>query len=916
MQTIEIKQNGNVYSCDIGISKDEWLEVLKSKDVSDSCKETLMKFFYSPRHRGTCKAVANAMGGNPQSLRSHITAVGQYVQNRLNRFQVLRPNGNPCYWIIPMSEGTDLPEGSEGVFEWQLRPELVEAIKEYLYWYLVECYKNVRKNIPIKGPEWDEGYKWELITDCQGKGLLEIVSRVSKTNLIDMVRDKTVINYMVDNNPEAYRDVLKNLCKEELPLDDRLTTFKQSMKAIVPDYINNKKIASKANDERTAASILSCNNPSAYTFYKYDLYKHLCKYLGISKKPKGLCYSHYLSLLHPLMMMATKDKELQEIVSPYLAGKRKSDLLLAQDVLWILMVQFPSKIGFFNSLLRPTNQRVWLWGGNENTIEMTTLRCGSSAKTIKDFREFKSKAALKKAYQEDVGKKDNSIPGAYWSFVKEVKEDDYVVVFNTHTADNGKQYHLLYGWGRITSDCLFDEDDDNPMARTVEWNLPFLTKPVKDESMGYNLFFQSTTETQARRIKELLNIETENKMEQKHIDLIGQLEANKNVILTGAPGTGKTYLAKQIAAMMIFGEYVDIEHLSDEQKAILKERTAFVQFHPSYDYTDFVEGLRPVEENGNVSFERRNGVFKDFCARALAHYDTSDFDSAYDKLLEEISDGLQKLKTPQGTEFGVSVNSRGNLKLHTSAELNQNGVLTRDNLKSLYAGNSVYKYWKCYYDGVLDYLKDKYHLCQTANEPNKKYFFIIDEINRGEISKIFGELFFSIDPGYRGEAGLVETQYQNMIEDGDVFKNGFFVPNNVYIIGTMNDIDRSVESMDFAMRRRFAWEEVTAVDSMGMLDKLALPQDTIQRIKCRMSNLNDAIAKTVGLNEAFQIGAAYFKKYTLYNDFDKLWNKHLKGLLAEYLRGNRDAKEQLSKMYKAYCKETIADEDGTPDNNG
>jgi hypothetical protein len=103
---------------------------------------------------------------------------------------------------------------------------------------------------------------------------------------------------------------------------------------------------------------------------------------------------------------------------------------------------------------------------------------------------------------------------------------------------------------------------------------------------------------------------------------------------------------------------------------------------------------------------------------------------------------------------------------------------------------------------------------------------------------------------------------------------------------------------------------------MGMLDKLALPQDTIQRIKCRMSNLNDAIAKTVGLNEAFQIGAAYFKKYTLYNDFDKLWNKHLKGLLAEYLRGNRDAKEQLSKMYKAYCKETIADEDGTPDNNG
>lgn len=911
MQTIEIKQNGDVYSCDIGVTKDEWLEILKSSDMPESHIETLLKFYYSPEHRGSCKAVANSMGGNPQSLRSHITAVGQFVQNRLNRFQVIRPNGNPCYWIIPMSEGTDLPEGSEGVFEWQLRPELVEAIKEYLYWHLVECYKEVRKDIPIEGPQWDEGYKWKLITECQGKGLLDIATSVSKTNLIDTVRDRSVIKDLVDNNPDEYLSILVNLCEEEGELNERLTAFKGSLKTLVPAKYN-----SKANDERTAAAILSCVNPSAYTFYKYELYNQFCKYLGVTKKLKGQCYVHYLSLLDPLKVMAANDKELQEIIAPCLAGKSRSDLLLAQDILWILLVQFPSKIGFFNSFLHPTKQRVWLWAGNEKTIEMPTLQCGSSAKTIKDFRVFKSKSALRKAYQEDVDNKDISIPDAYWYFVNEVKEGDIVAVFDARRGDSGKQYHLLYGWGLITSECIFSENDDNPMARNIEWNQPFLASPVKNEKMGHSLFFQSTNEEQARHIKELLNIETGKKMEQKYIDLIGQLEANKNMILTGAPGTGKTYLAKQIAAMMVFGDYVDIENLTDEQKAILKERTAFVQFHPSYDYTDFVEGLRPVEDNGNVSFERRNGVFKDFCARALAHYDTSDFDSAYDKLLEEISDGLQKLKTPQGTEFGVSVNSRGNLKLHTSVELNQNGVLTRDNLKSLFAGNSVYKYWKCYYDGVLNYLKDKYHLSQTANEPNKKYFFIIDEINRGEISKIFGELFFSLDPGYRGEAGMVETQYQNMIEDGDVFRNGFFVPNNVYIIGTMNDIDRSVESMDFAMRRRFAWEEVTAEDSMGMLDKLALSPDTIQRIKSRMYNLNEAIAKTEGLNEAFQIGAAYFKKYTLYNNFEKLWNKHLKGLLAEYLRGNRDAKGQLIKMYEAYCKETIADENGATDNNG
>lgn len=197
----------------------------------------------------------------------------------------------------------------------------------------------------------------------------------------------------------------------------------------------------------------------------------------------------------------------------------------------------------------------------------------------------------------------------------------------------------------------------------------------------------------------------------------------------------------------------------------------------------------------------------------------------------------------------------------------------------------------------------------------KKYVFIIDEINRGEISKIFGELFFSIDPGYRGEEGRVQTQYQNMIEDDDVFKKGFYVPENVYIIGTMNDIDRSVESMDFAMRRRFAWQEVTAEESYYNMIENAEDKEEYtsfkDEIKQRMFNLNKAIAETEGLNEAYQIGAAYFRKVLDYineeQPFECLWNNHLKGLLFEYLRGNRKAKELLEKLYKAYNM-TVADE--------
>lgn len=241
----------------------------------------------------------------------------------------------------------------------------------------------------------------------------------------------------------------------------------------------------------------------------------------------------------------------------------------------------------------------------------------------------------------------------------------------------------------------------------------------------------------------------------------------------------------------------------DNDKIILEGKIGFVQFHPSYDYTDFVEGLRPKNDNGNIVFERKDGVFKEFCKEAL-------------------------------------------------------------------------------------------------NNQSSNFVFIIDEINRGEISKIFGELFFSVDSGYRGEKGKVQTQYANLIEDGDEFKDGFYIPENVYIIGTMNDIDRSVESMDFAMRRRFAWKEIKAEDTQETIlkDLGDLKDETIKR----MNNLNEVIRnKETNLSEAYCIGAAYFKKIKDYEgNFNKLWDNHLEGLLFEYTRGMQNQATILKGLKNAY----------------
>lgn len=426
---------------------------------------------------------------------------------------------------------------------------------------------------------------------------------------------------------------------------------------------------------------------------------------------------------------------------------------------------------------------------------------------------------------------------------------------------------------------------------------------------------------------------------------IALLKSNHNLILTGAPGTGKTYLARQIAARMGATE--------------TNGRCVMVQFHPSYDYTDFVEGLRPDKnrDNDSIMFDRRDGIFKDFCKNALKNIQDSAktekelnedtaFKEAYDELLSRIEDGdILELPLKTGTAAmeiaGTTIN--GNITLATKESASQKTYIVSYNrlrklsqayrtLEDLESQQNIYKsvtkiikgchssaYW-----ATLHYLYKNIYKASNDKGPKierKDYVFIIDEINRGEISKIFGELFFCIDPGYRGEKGCIKTQYQNLIEDDDEFSSGFFIPENVYILGTMNDIDRSVESMDFAMRRRFAWKEVTAEESQEMLDdpeawKNASPSvEIIEEIKTRMNNLNLAIVdryydetnydNRIGLSRAYQIGASYFLNYSLYNDFEHLWDKHIKGLLYEYLRGNKDVERKVELLHSAYQDTTM-----------
>ena len=333
------------------------------------------------------------------------------------------------------------------------------------------------------------------------------------------------------------------------------------------------------------------------------------------------------------------------------------------------------------------------------------------------------------------------------------------------------------------------------------------------------------------------------------------LLSNKQLIMNGAPGTGKTYLARNTIADILFDTLCESENKKEEIKRV---RMDMVQFHPSYDYTDFIDGIRPDLSGNELKYSLKNGSFKSFCRRA--------------GVIERILAAGKKVDAGSIEDFLIGEDE------------------------------SIKKFWKSEIE--KEELKkeiDKEDI--TEFDPSKlpSFLFIIDEINRAEISKVLGEIMYCLDPDYRGIKGMISTQYSALATDETFFINKdndkFFIPSNVYIIGTMNDIDRSVEVFDFALRRRFAWYEVKpdkvmddVLKSMGIETLL---KQNYENYKTKIDKLNYAIVDKLKLGRHYQLGPSYFAKISLYYDeskdyekaIEKVWDNHISQIINEYVKG-------------------------------
>lgn len=354
-----------------------------------------------------------------------------------------------------------------------------------------------------------------------------------------------------------------------------------------------------------------------------------------------------------------------------------------------------------------------------------------------------------------------------------------------------------------------------------------------------------------------------------------------NQILYGPPGTGKTYHTID-KALEILGENLENR---DDKKAKFDEyvkngQIVFTTFHQSYGYEEFVEGIKPSlnsDENSQINYKVKDGIFKELCKKALENRDDIESFNFYINDLKEKTkeDANNPEKYFQLPNTKYSIQYRGGktfrIKFDDMSKNHKDYPVSIDNIEKLYKTSNIDEiYNSAYVKAILNYLKSQglKDYKEKDEKINLPYIIIIDEINRGNVSKIFGELITLIEPSKR--IGEKEELKVTLPYSGEKFG----VPKNVYIIGTMNTADRSITSLDTALRRRFEFVEMMPDVSKLSMDCEGINlQELLKAINTRIEYLLDR-EKT--------IGHAFFVSVENLEDLKKVFQNKIIPLLQEY----------------------------------
>ncbi|SDM66206.1 AAA family ATPase [Kriegella aquimaris] len=791
-------------------------------------------------------------------------------------------------------EGFDF---ESGVYNMDLKKALQPYIKKY-------------KELITSSGEYDEIYKWEAIQNFQKHwnpeaddfvAMLE-ASFPGNENLwagshflpINTLKEFALINQ------NAVVGALKNLLDEDKDIEQRIPEYISVMDRLLVDYNKSSGRDDKMHyqDARAISILLGFKYPAKYSLFKHSVLKRFCEEFELEPPKAGQVVKQILinnSINQQVKQIISSDQELIKLHQNRLTAdsyREDDNNILTQDFIYSIFAYASKEPSY------------WLYAPGENSKEWENFYANKMMALgwddLGDLTKYSSKKEMVKAlqnlFQTDSSKKNDAT--ANYEFMSEMNIGDIVFV--------KKGTSKLLGYGEIASDYYYEENDENYKSRrkvnwkkkgswdTGELNLVLKTLTnvtnYKSEHPDYDNYYER-----------LFGI-----MENK--DVTKAMDFPLNQILYGPPGTGKTYKTIN-RSLELLGESVDYLERADVknlfENKVNEGRIIFTTFHQSMAYEDFIEGIKPVvpeKEGDPVVYRIEEGIFARLCINAsfaMVKQNESqeienvlDFSLAFDNFVQELEEKLAtqeivELDTKTGGKVIVdSISQNGNIivKHHGGSrtytvskdrasklqkaitDLNELNNIN-DQFRSIIGGSNSTTFW-----AVLNAIRNKKQLSKSPKNEERNYTFeekievvralknqdykdrngesfvmIIDEINRGNVSQIFGELITLLETDKRlgkPEALQVQLPYSKL---------PFGVPPNIHIIGTMNTADRSVEALDTALRRRFVFEEV--LPKPGLLEHISYDGFNLMQV---LETINARIEAL--LDRDHTIGHSYFIK--------------------------------------------------------
>lgn len=770
---------------------------------------------------------------------------------------------------------------------------------------LIQAYKTHISHSQLA----EEKYKWELLAQFKGRpdvNAEDFTKEIESLNFMNLLYHLSfaVLKDMARAYPEDLRECFKRLFDESKSLQDRLDAFKEET-LVIYRRLNPDK--SHHQDGRSMSAYLTYRYPEKYTFFKAAFYKKFCVLMQVEPEKSGLRVPHYYQLLDQFIQeYVNPDAELTSMVQSMLPEHvdKQNIRLLAQDILYT-MLDKKGDLKIQSNTPRNSGIKYWLYSPGDGAEKWEEFY-SEGIMAIKwdelgDLTLFNSKAEIVdklKLIDSIEGSRKNDAT-ANDEFCNVMKKGDVVIV------KSGKR--SLIGIGEVLSDYRFDVKRLNfKSTRKVNWikkgswtaDFDLVTKMLTDITR-----YKSDYDEYETYAEELIAI-MESKELNKSMEPINQ-------IFYGPPGTGKTYNTIN-QALKLLGENTNKLNRQDlkslYERKVEEGQIIFTTFHQSMSYEDFVEGIKPVvpeNQDGSVIYKVEDGIFKKLCKRVLNaekviaenQQSFTSFDRLYDAFLIKLNEVLHEVE--EG-EYYFLPSRRSNVKvlkvendtiLTCGESANSNETVTRDKLRRIYDTfqtpediKSIVKElravgtdigWTTNYYAVFKALKDFEggSIPKESSIEKKQFVIIIDEINRGNVSQIFGELITLMEPNKRlgcSEQLKIQLPYS---------KEWFGVPSNIHFIGTMNTADRSVEALDTALRRRFSFHECMP-DPLVLKDKL-IGAFNLSELLTKINSRIEAL-----IDRDHTIGHAYLIGVNNMEDLRLAFKDKIIPLLQEYFYGD------------------------------